>query len=46
MSYTKETIVINKPSEKLINLIRKMREEKIKRRDMMKTQEPMFTIQV
>jgi len=38
-------IVIDNPSPKLLEMIRKMRERKIKRREEMRNVKPMFTIQ-
>lgn len=44
-TYTTETIIINEPSEKMLDLIERMREHKRKRREETRKVEPMFTIQ-
>lgn len=43
-SYKNETIVIDEPSEKLLNLVKRMREHKRARREAMREANPLFTI--
>lgn len=44
-SIKSETIIIQDPSEKLLNMVQKMREHKMLRRAKTHTTTPMFTIQ-
>lgn len=43
-TYTTETIVIKNPSNKLLDLMEKMREHKRKTREATKNVEPLFTL--
>lgn len=43
-SYKTETIFIDEPSEKLLNLMKQMRERKRSRRETMREAHPLFTI--
>ena len=40
-----EVIIIEEPSEKMLDLIQRMREHKQKRREQMRESTPVFTIQ-
>lgn len=41
-----ETIVINNPSEKLVDLLNKAREHKMRRREQLRKTAPIFTVTV
>lgn len=40
-----ELIVIENPDQKILDLLQRMREHKLKRRELMRNHPPMFTVQ-